>query len=237
MTRSINPLVYSRYFGELFCQSIDSFNRKNYYYPNHFHAQCSCHACGCWLTDDGLRYRLKDSDEFVKCILSRRPFTLNTVVLENIDTIKIKVMTQPWQMCDCQYCRPLHVVKSVEYTVKGGNVTMRDIKNLRKMISSVQVPSILPLEGSKEESDDDEEESEEEERRVPGGVKMNRLFLLKGGNTMELDAKAINRTLNISIITTSDDGSRIDNDKAHQRGEIYMTASDFGFGVYSDDEE
>ena len=100
---------------------------------------------------------------------------------------------------------------------------MRDIKNLRKMISSIQVPSILPLDPNGEDSDDDDERRA---RRAPGGQKMNQLFLLKHGNCMELNARIDDRTLHISIITTSDDGSRIDDDKAHRRGEIYMTATD-----------
>lgn len=219
MARSINPLVYSLYFGELFCQPIEEFNRKGYVFPYHFHAQCSCHACRFWVTDDGLQYRLRDSDEFVKCILSRLPFTLNTVVLEDIDMIKIEAITLPWQLCDCQYCKPLHVKKTFDYTVNGGNVTMRDVKNLRKMISSIQVPSILPLDPNGEDSDVDDE------RRAPGGEKINRLFLLEGGNSMGLEAHVVDRTLHLSIITTSDDGSRIDDDKAHVRGEIYMTST------------
>lgn len=106
---------------------------------------------------------------------------------------------------------------------------MRDIKNLRKMVSSIQVPSILPLDPNEKNSDEensDEKNSDEEERRVPGSKKMNRLFLLRDGNCMELDAHVVDRTLHISIITTSDDGSRIDDDKAHRRGEIYMTATE-----------
>ena len=168
MARSINPLVYSLYFGELFCQPIEEFNRKGYVFPYHFHAQCSCHACRCWVTDDGLQYRLTDTDEFSSASYRVFHSALNTVVLEDIDvSFKIEAITLPWQLCDCQYCKPLHVKKTFDYTVNGGNVTMRDVKNLRKMISSIQVTSNSSIWiPNGEDSDVDDEQ------RVPGGEKI-----------------------------------------------------------------
>lgn len=200
----IDVRVLPHYLGEVLSSPLEEFT-VNYRGPRYSHpTQCDCKACLSW-SNDRTNNNRKLYKKYIECEL---PFSLETVIIENIKSVSIDLETKPWQRCSCDDCSKLYVEHSFSRETVTGNLTMEDIQIIRNKILSFTMPSILPL-------------------GAPDN-KPNVLYHLK--RCQELIPTIHKKHLSIKIMTTSDDGSGIEYDPHHgEDPEIPFALSSYAY--------
>jgi len=128
--QSMNEL----YLGEFLINDQDELNSSDYDKLKIYHNQCMCIGCVIW-----------DDKMFQHLISSKRPFTPDTILLNNINSIKVNARSTPINDCSdtCVRCQELHT--NIDFTVDtNGTLRYMDFQTIRNKLKTYTVKSDDP---------------------------------------------------------------------------------------------
>jgi len=131
---TIDQSVNNMYLGEFLINDIDELNSPDYNKLKIYHNQCMCIGCVVW------------NDKMFQLLISnKRPFTPDTVLLNNINYIDINARSSPVNDCSetCVRCQQLHT--EVNFTVNtNGTLRYIDFQTIRDKLKTYTVESDDP---------------------------------------------------------------------------------------------
>ena len=175
------------------------------YHPNYCHFMCGCEECKLWVVDGNLYETL---------FLQKLPFESSTIFLENISTVIINAISEPFQTCGCSKCIQLHFEKSFTYqTYSCNNFTFCDLTEIKRLLKTeehspvvVKCDKCLQKFFTNKRCDHFNEE-----------IKSYENFIIDNKNMTCSCVLMNDMTLIINLQTTSIDGIYIDEIKDHKR--------------------
>jgi hypothetical protein len=173
------------YFGELLVSSLGDLKRIQRIpkYKHNNNGDCHCKDCISWF-----------GDSYHTLIKHKLPFSEKTVILSDIESCHIILISRSWERCECQCCVKLRKIEEFIHDTKTKDLIMEDIETIKNKIKLFQCPTILPL-------------------CSPANLMIRRFEL---GSWMEIKANVNDRKLLLIIRTTSIDGMNIIYDPLHE---------------------
>lgn len=194
---------------DLFIGELLIYGEKGYpfslYHPNYCHFMCGCEVCQLWVVDGKLYETL---------FLQKLPFESSTIFLENISTVIINAISEPWQTCGCSKCIQLHFEKSFTYqTHSSKNFTFYDLTEIKQLLKTEEhSPVVVKCDKCLQKFFTTKICNHHSQE-----IKKYENFILDN-NVMTCSCLLTNNlTLVINLQTTSTDGMYIDEVKDHNR--------------------
>lgn len=130
----IEQSINGMYLGEFLINDLDELNSSDYDKIKIYHGQCMCIGCVVW-----------NDKMFQYLISSKRPFTPETILLNNINSIKVNARSTPVNDCSdtCTRCQELHT--EIDFTVNtNGTLRYTDFQTIRNKLKTYTVKSDDP---------------------------------------------------------------------------------------------